>query len=241
MFLLLLLIILNLSLIISSWHLNQIELIQQYGATFDSLYLDLSEQNIHSIDLNTFRGFSQLKYIYLQENKLKKLDFELFKDLVSLRELWLESNEIIEIIDLNYFYTNLTYLKIVCLNNNPIINNQTLINLNKCHVNEKKRDEPPSSSLIFDKIQFLGYSGDLHRQKEEGFWSAVGPYYKLFDLNWKKCALHTNIPCVVSVGITDINFLGKDEWIPINVKKIKNQIENQIIKHLQSQINIYAW
>ncbi len=89
---LLLLIILNLSLIISSWHLNQIELIQQYGATFDSLYLDLSEQNIHSIDLNTFRGFSQLKYIYLQENKLKKLDFELFKDLVSLRELWLESN-----------------------------------------------------------------------------------------------------------------------------------------------------
>jgi hypothetical protein len=73
--LLIILIILNLSLIISSWHLNQIELIQQYGATFDSLYLDLSEQNIHSIDLNTFRGFSQLKYIYLQENKLEILNY----------------------------------------------------------------------------------------------------------------------------------------------------------------------
>jgi len=98
--------------------INQSLLIEKYGFGIDSIEIDLSENSIDNIDINTFNGYNKLEKLYLQENKLKQLDNGLFNHLFNLRELWLETNNIISI-DRNVF-VGLEKLEKVCLNDNPI-------------------------------------------------------------------------------------------------------------------------
>lgn len=99
--------------------LNQTVLFEFYGYTNESTYIDLTSQNIYSIDQNTFNGLIHLEELHLENNELSELnETNVFNGLINLRELWLESNEIYSF-DLNIL-NELTNLKYLCLNNNPI-------------------------------------------------------------------------------------------------------------------------
>ena len=83
--------------------LNQTILFQYFGYSNTSDVIDLSNQNITSIDRLTFRGLSKLGYLYLQNNKLERLEGELFLDLLGLRQIWFESNNIVSIDDATFY------------------------------------------------------------------------------------------------------------------------------------------
>jgi Leucine-rich repeat (LRR) protein len=100
--------------------LNQSLLFQKYGFNINSIEIDLSEKSIDKIDINTFKGLSNLELLYLEENFIDRLEYGLFSDLLNLKEIWLQSNRIISI-DINIF-VGLNKLEKVCLNDNPISN-----------------------------------------------------------------------------------------------------------------------
>ena len=89
------------------------------------------------------------------------------------------------------------------------------------------------------KIQFLGFSGEPLKQAEDGY-SAVGPFYQVFGSGWQKCTQNTHISCVVTVR-ADVDFSKQDEWRPLNVTKIEDEIQSQVNRHITSQVKIYAW
>lgn len=101
-----------------SVRINQGLLIEKYGFSIDSDEIDLSENSIDNIDINTFKSYNKLEKLYLEENKLTQIEYGLFNHLSNLRELWLESNNIV-LINRNVFL-GLNKLEKVCLNNNPI-------------------------------------------------------------------------------------------------------------------------
>lgn len=109
---------LNLNILIQSFHLNQELLFSRYGYSNESVIIDLNNQNIDSIDSDTFNDLNQLETLYLHENKLTKLDSDLFSSLLNLKVVWLESNNIVSL-NRNIF-ANLTQLEMVCLHNNPV-------------------------------------------------------------------------------------------------------------------------
>jgi hypothetical protein len=99
-------------------NINQGLLIEKYGFSMDSDEIDLCENSIDNIDINTFKGYNKLEKLYLEEKKLTQIECGLFNHLSNLRELWLESNNIV-LINKNVF-VGLNKLEKVCLNNNPI-------------------------------------------------------------------------------------------------------------------------
>ena len=103
---------------IQSRALNKSILIEQFGYSLNSDYIDLSGQNIDLIDVNTFDGFDQLEELYLEKNKINKIENGLFNKLTKLRELWLESNAIVSIDRNSFFGSN--DLELVCLSKNPV-------------------------------------------------------------------------------------------------------------------------
>lgn len=103
---------------IISIEINQTILFRKYGHSFNSEFINLTDQNIDSINVDTFKGLNKLEILYLEKNNLRYLDSSLFKDLVNLKEIWLENNRIVSV-DKNIF-EGLTNLEIVCLKNNPI-------------------------------------------------------------------------------------------------------------------------
>ena len=50
--------------------LNQSLLVQKYGYDLNSVVIDLSENSIDIVDLNTFKGYIKLEKLYLEENKI---------------------------------------------------------------------------------------------------------------------------------------------------------------------------
>ena len=98
--------------------INQNILIDKYGYVFDSVLIDLSDENIDNIDIDTFKGYNKLEKLYLEGNKLKQINNGLFNNLTSLRELWLESNNIVAIS--KDIFVDLNNLEKVCFSNNPI-------------------------------------------------------------------------------------------------------------------------
>ena len=82
--------------------LNQSLLVQKYGYDLNSVVIDLSENSIDIIDLNTFKGYNKLEKLHLEDNKIKQLEYGLLNHLVNLKEVWLESNNIVSI-DRNVF------------------------------------------------------------------------------------------------------------------------------------------
>ncbi len=98
--------------------INRTLLFEKYRFNVDSVVIDLSENSIDNIDINTFQGYSKLEKLFLQDNKIKTLEYSLFNNLENLKELWLENNNIISI-DRNIFM-GLNKLEKVCLNENPI-------------------------------------------------------------------------------------------------------------------------
>ena len=99
--------------------LNQSLLVQKYGYDLNSVVIDLSENSIDTVDLNTFKGYIKLEKLYLEENKIKQLGYGLLNHLgESLKEIWLQSNSIVSI-DRNVF-VGLKKLEKVCLSDNPI-------------------------------------------------------------------------------------------------------------------------
>jgi Leucine-rich repeat (LRR) protein len=108
----------NIFQLTSSAILNQSILIEEYGFDIDSLEIDLSKKSIDSIDINSFKGYIKLEWLFLEKNKIKQLEYGLFNHLSNLRELWLESNNIVSI-NKNAFL-GLNKLEKVCLYDNPI-------------------------------------------------------------------------------------------------------------------------
>jgi hypothetical protein len=84
-----------------------------------NLYLlDLSFNQLSSIDVNAFRGLSKLSYLYLQNNKLTTLNSQTFAPLSSLYYLNLSNNQISSL-DKDIF-RNLTNLRFLIANNNSL-------------------------------------------------------------------------------------------------------------------------
>ena len=114
-------IILNILAIIckqtSAISLNQGVLIETYGFDINSVEIDLGDQNINEIDIDTFNGFNNLEILNLEGNLITRLD-NVFIGLLNLRELWLQSNRIISV-DFNIF-VGLNKLEKVCFVDNPI-------------------------------------------------------------------------------------------------------------------------
>lgn len=106
--------------IVKSLVLNRTILIEHYGYSTDSIYIDLSNNSLDLIDSATFHSFNKLEVLYLDENKISKLDYGLFNNLKSLRQLWLESNSLIDVNRKSF--VGLNSLELVCLSNNPISN-----------------------------------------------------------------------------------------------------------------------
>ena len=101
----------------SATSLNQEVLIETYGFNINSVEIDLSDQNINEIDVDTFNGFNNLEILNLEGNLITRLD-NIFIGLLNLRELWLQSNRIISV-DFNIF-VGLNKLEKVCFGDNPI-------------------------------------------------------------------------------------------------------------------------
>jgi len=107
-----------LALQISAKDLNQSVLLQIYGYSFDTVRIDLSQQSIDYIEINTFKDFKKLEILHLEDNKIERIEAGLFTGLDNLRELWLETNKIVSI-DKKIFQ-GLNELELVCMKNNPI-------------------------------------------------------------------------------------------------------------------------
>ncbi len=138
--------------------LNQTILFQYFGYSNTSDVIDLSNQNITSIDRLTFRGLSKLGYLYLQNNKLERLEGELFLDLLGLRQIWFESNNIVSIDDATFYTGFLTpnIKRIVCLNDNPFIQNNPEKNIicHNCIVKTNEKCQKSLCNIIFDIFFF---------------------------------------------------------------------------------------
>ena len=137
--------------------LNKNVLVQKYGYSLDSVYIDLSAQSINSIDSTTFDGFKSLKILFLDDNKLTELNPHLFENLFQLKEISLESNNI-QSLDSNLF-SGLNSLEKICLNDNPISKLNNSLEINKlCGSNPKctvKLNEKCSKDFFFsDKTNF---------------------------------------------------------------------------------------
>ena len=83
--------------VIQSIALNQSILIEHFGYSQNSVFIDLSQQNIDSIHKDTFNEFNHLEELYFENNKLNKIEDGTFNKLTNLRELWLESNNIVSV------------------------------------------------------------------------------------------------------------------------------------------------
>lgn len=70
----------------SAISLNQDVLIETYGFNINSVEIDLSDQTINEIDIDTFNGFKNLEILNLEGNLITRLD-NLFIGLLNLREL----------------------------------------------------------------------------------------------------------------------------------------------------------
>jgi len=108
----------NICLIECSLALNQNILFNHFGYSIESRVIDLSSQNIDTIDNNTFSGMIYLEKLYLHKNNIVTIERSFFKDLKNLKELWLESNKITRF-DKDYLI-GLEDLKLVCFKDNPV-------------------------------------------------------------------------------------------------------------------------
>jgi Leucine-rich repeat (LRR) protein len=108
----------NILQLASSVFINQSILIEKYGFGIDSIEIDLRENSIDSIEINTFKGYDRLEKLFLEDNKLRQVEYGLLNHLSNLKELWLESNNIVSV-DRNIL-DGLDKLEKVCFNNNPI-------------------------------------------------------------------------------------------------------------------------
>ena len=133
---------------VNSIYLNQSLLLFSFNYSFDSEFIDLSNQSIQAIDLSTFNGFKYLKTLYLEQNHLITLENGLFRGLSQLREIWFESNNL-NLIDRNAF-VGLTNLELVCLYGNPISNLFPSLVQPLCATN------PKCSIKIAEKCEPLG-------------------------------------------------------------------------------------
>jgi Leucine-rich repeat (LRR) protein len=105
---------------VSCIHLNKSNLFSIFNYSVNSEFIDLSNQQIESIDVLTFTDLKQLKLLHLENNQLTRIEIGHFKGLSQLREIWLESNSLISI-DRNAF-VGLNNLELVCMYDNPISN-----------------------------------------------------------------------------------------------------------------------
>jgi Leucine-rich repeat (LRR) protein len=81
-------------------------------------YLDLSSNQISSINLLSFNGLNSLENLYLVDNKLTHISENIFKNLVELKYLNLKSNDIVAFNKDLLF--GLYWLETICLYGNPI-------------------------------------------------------------------------------------------------------------------------
>ena len=107
-----------LSIHVDSITLNRSVLFKNFGFTYESQVIDLSNKDIDKIDSGSFTDMKYLRSLYLQKNKISQIDEFTFSGLTSLKELWLESNYIISI-DKNAF-VKLDSLELLCLSGNPV-------------------------------------------------------------------------------------------------------------------------
>lgn len=98
--------------------LDQKLLFESYGYSKDSTAIDLTDQNIDSIEPNTFEFLTNLEYLNFKNNKLTRIDSRLFKNLSNLKVLNLESNSIISFEKTSLI--GLNNLEQVCIFNNPV-------------------------------------------------------------------------------------------------------------------------
>lgn len=81
--------------------------------------LDWNSNELHSINVHTFKKFQNLKLLDLSYNKLEKIDDFAFKDLANLKYIWLNNN-MIETIG-KHAFSGLVGLEWLDLSNNEII------------------------------------------------------------------------------------------------------------------------
>ena len=103
---------------VDSLKLNKSVLFNDFGFSYDSRVIDLSNKEIDKIDSDTFKDMNSLSILYLHRNKISQIDEYIFRGLTNLKELWLESNYIISI-NQNAFI-KLENLELLCLSGNPV-------------------------------------------------------------------------------------------------------------------------
>jgi len=146
------------------FHLNRSNLFSKFNYTVNSEFIDLSNQQIESIDALTFSDLKQLKLLHLETNQLTRIEIGLFKGLAELREIWLESNSLISI-DRNAF-VGLNNLELVCIFDNPISSFfpslvQPLCDSNsRCNLKISEKCVPPLSIQPYNIIYLYSYTAN---------------------------------------------------------------------------------
>lgn len=91
--------ILCLNSVLASEQLNRNNLAQTCDCDINAATINLSGKDIESVDASTFKGLSNLQYLYLDSNLIKSLDDTTFNGLSKLLVLHLEKNDLTKIND----------------------------------------------------------------------------------------------------------------------------------------------
>jgi hypothetical protein len=75
-----------------SKYLVEKKIIKQTNDLNNLVILDLRNNQIRSIEPNTFNGLNKLTYLYLQNNQIASIDVNTFKGLTKLTDLRLDGN-----------------------------------------------------------------------------------------------------------------------------------------------------